>query len=124
MRSLVTGQVHFTAILEMILFNPSVNGSPMKNVWFFQGKAGLRPTDKLDIMASVSFARADKKPTEDWLHKDYGWEVDLTATYKLTNNLSYMLGAGYFFTGDYYKGCNEDEIQTRIFRMICWSSTN
>ena len=43
--------------------------------------------------------------TAQWLHKDYGWEVDLTATYKLTNNLSYMLGAGYFFTGDYYKGC-------------------
>ncbi|MCK7489409.1 MAG: hypothetical protein MZU79_03605 [Anaerotruncus sp.] len=76
----------------------------MNNAWFFQGKAGLRPTDKLDIMASVSYARADEKPTAQWLHKDYGWEVDLTATYKLTNNLSYMLGAGYFFTGDYFKG--------------------
>lgn len=87
--------------------NTSVNGSPMKNVWFLQGKAGLRPTDKLDIMASVSYAKADKKLTAQWLHKDYGWEVDLTATYKLTNNLSYMLGAGYFFTGDYYKGWSD-----------------
>jgi hypothetical protein len=34
----------------------------------------------------------------------YGTEIDLTATYKITNNLSYMLGAGYLFTGDYYKG--------------------
>jgi hypothetical protein len=33
--------------------------------------------------------------------------VDLTATYKITNNLSYMLGGGYLFTGDYYKGLND-----------------
>jgi hypothetical protein len=26
------------------------------------------------------------------------------ATYKITNNLSYMLGAGYLFTGGYFKG--------------------
>ncbi len=78
-------------------------GSPMSNAWFFQLKGGVRPVDKLDIMASVSFANADKKPTANWRYNDYGWEVDLTATYKITNNLSYMLGAGYFFTGKYYK---------------------
>ncbi len=30
--------------------------------------------------------------------------MDATATYKITNNLSYMLGAGYLFTGDYFRG--------------------
>ncbi len=78
-------------------------GAPMSNAWFFQLKGGVRPVDKLDIMASVSFANADKKPTATWRYNDYGWEVDLTATYKITNNLSYMLGAGYFFTGKYFK---------------------
>ena len=43
----------------------------------------------------------------DLLSNDYGTEIDLTATYKITNNLSYMLGAGYFFTGDYFKGFDE-----------------
>ena len=34
----------------------------------------------------------------------YGKEVDVAGTYKITNNLSYMLGFGYPFTGDYFKG--------------------
>jgi hypothetical protein len=83
------------------------NYSPMNNAWFFQGRAGMKPVDKLDIMASVSYATADKKPTLAWLNKSYGWEIDVTATYKITNNLSYMVGAGYLFTGDYYKGTSD-----------------
>jgi len=80
------------------------NDTYMTNAWFFQVRGGLRPVDKLDIMASVAYARADKPNTV--LDKDYGFEVDLTGTYKITNNLSYMLGMGYLFTGDYYKGIN------------------
>jgi hypothetical protein len=38
----------------------------------------------------------------------YGTEVDLVATYKITNNLSYLLGFGYLFTGDYFKGYDPD----------------
>jgi hypothetical protein len=79
------------------------NGSPMGNAWFYQVKGGVRPMDKLDIMASIAYAYADKKPLSV-LNDVYGWEVDVTGTYKLTNNLSYMLGVGYLFTGDYYKG--------------------
>lgn len=75
----------------------------MTNAWLFQGRAGVRPIDKLDIMASVSYANADKKPTAAWQYNDYGWEVDLAATYKITNNLTYMLGGGYLFTGKYFK---------------------
>jgi len=82
----------------------SANAGPMTNAWFFQLRAGVKPIDKLDIMASVSYANADKKPTAAWLYNDYGYEVDLSATYKITNNLSYMLGGGYLFAGKYYKG--------------------
>ncbi len=50
------------------------------------------------------------------MSRDYGYEVDLTATYKITNNLSYMLGAGYLFTGEYYKGatCDCNEVQEQL----------
>ncbi len=82
----------------------STLGAPMTNALFFQGRAGVRPIDKLDIMASVSYANADKKPTANWQNNDYGWEVDLIATYKITNNLSYTLGGAYLFTGKYFKG--------------------
>ena len=76
---------------------------PMANALFFQGRGGVRPTPQLDFMMSVSYAQADKKPT-GFSNGTYGTEIDLTGTYKITNNLSYMLGAGYLFTGDYFKG--------------------
>lgn len=76
---------------------------PMSNAWFFQGRVGVKPIPELDAMLSVSYATADKKPS-GYIGGTYGTEVDLTATYKITNNLSYMLGVGYLFTGDYFKG--------------------
>ena len=95
--------------------------------WFFQGRIGGRPLAALDIMASLSFANADKKPA--WpasgfsartgvLNNTYGWEFDLTGTYKITNNLSYMLGAGYFWTGDYYQGTNDQNDVNNTYMLI------
>ncbi len=75
----------------------------MANAFFYQGRVGVRPIADLNIMASLAYAYADKKPSL-YLEKDYGIEFDVTATYKITSNLTYMLGAGYFWTGDYFKG--------------------
>jgi hypothetical protein len=96
----------------------SVIGGPMKNAYFFQGRVGVKPTAKIDAMLSVSYASAVKKPIDTWgpnqpfANGNYGTEIDLTGTYKITNNLSYMLGVGYLFTGDYYKGHNWDGTAT------------
>ncbi len=87
-------------------YNGATDNGLMANAWFFQVRGGVRPVDKLDIMASVSFANADKKPA-GFVKNAYGYEADVTATYKITNNLSYMLGVGYLFTGDYYKGTSD-----------------
>jgi len=84
--------------------NGSINGTPMTNAYFGQLRAGVRPIDKLDIMLSGSYATADKTPAVVWDSREYGYEIDLTATYKITNNLSYMVGGGYWMVGDYYKG--------------------
>jgi hypothetical protein len=84
-------------------YNGSLVDSEMSNAWFFQGRVGVKPVPKLDAMLSVSYAQADKKPAS-YAGDAYGWEIDATGTYKITNNLSYMLGIGYLFTGDYYKG--------------------
>jgi hypothetical protein len=81
----------------------STNRGPMSNAFFYQGRVGVKPTDKLDIMASLSYSNADKKPA-GYVSDTYGYEVDVTGTYKITNNLSYMLGVGYLITGDYFKG--------------------
>ena len=49
---------------------------------------------------------ADKKPA-NYVSDKYGYEADVTATYKIYDNLSYMLGAGYLWTGDYFKGTSD-----------------
>ncbi|MBN1470736.1 MAG: hypothetical protein JW925_03080 [Syntrophaceae bacterium] len=74
----------------------------MYNAWFGQIRAGVRPVADLDLGVSVSYARADEKLFPG-MKKDYGTELDVTATYKITNNLSYMLGFGYLWTGKYFR---------------------
>jgi hypothetical protein len=87
----------------------------MENAWFYQVYGGFKPTPKIDIMGSVSYAYADKKPYSGWtaagggtefISDVYGWEVDLTAKYKIFDNLEYMIGGAYLFTGDFFKGAN------------------
>jgi hypothetical protein len=93
---------------------------------FYQIRAGVRPTPAWDIMASLSYAVADERPmgldrnghVVRFLHNDYGYELDLTATYKITSNLSYMLGGGYMWTGDYYKGGNDDNVTINNYILV------
>jgi len=91
-------------------YNNTADSAQMKNAYFLQARAGFRPIEKLDLMASLSWAHAVKTPQVVWDSRDYGFEVDLTGTYKITNNLSYMLGGGYFFTGGWYKGVNSNPL--------------
>ena len=92
-------------------YNSSIVTGPMTNAWFGQGRIGVKPIPELDAMLSVSYAMADKKPS-GFANGTYGTEVDLTGTYKITNNLSYMLGLGYLFTGDYFK--SNDSSGTKV----------
>jgi len=87
----------------------------MDNAWFYQLYGGFKPTPKLDLMASISYAYADKKPYSGWttagggtefLSDVYGTEIDVTAKYKVFDNLEYMIGGAYMITGDYFKGSN------------------
>jgi hypothetical protein len=87
----------------------------MDNAWFYQIYGGFKPTPKLDIMASIAYAYADKKPYSGWtttgggtefLSDAYGTEIDVTATYKIFDNLEYMAGGGYMMTGDFFKGAS------------------
>ena len=83
----------------------TANGNAFANGYFAQIRGGVRPTEKFDIMASLSWAYADKTGVgATWESRDYGYEIDVTGTYKITNNLSYMLGGGYWMVGKYYKG--------------------
>jgi hypothetical protein len=102
----ITGNYITSTSMNLIASSFGLDDTGMYNAWFFQGRVGVRPIDKLDIMASVSYAMADSKTlpmAPDAVSNVYGTEIDLIATYKITNNLSYMVGVGYLFTGDYFK---------------------
>ena len=75
---------------------------------------GVNPTPKLNMEAAISFVSYDTKKTWNTtrtaqtarVSADIGTEVDVTATYKIYDNLTYMVGAGYIFTGAAWKGTN------------------
>lgn len=91
----------------------------MTNAWFVQGRVGITPIPKLTFTGSVSYAAAHETPDIGFgeFDSDYGWELDVTGTYKITNNLSYMLGGGYFWTGDYFQ-CGNDSADLNDDYMI------
>ena len=75
-------------------------GPGVKNAQFFQVYGGYKWQD-FSFAGSLAYAKADE--TRSNQDDDYGYELDVTASYKITNNLSYMVGAGYLWTGDYFK---------------------
>ncbi|OPY07422.1 MAG: hypothetical protein A4E68_01812 [Syntrophaceae bacterium PtaB.Bin095] len=77
----------------------------MDNTLFVQAYFGVKPTPKWDIVFKYSYAKADEKPL-GYVDDEYGHEFDLIATYKIFDNLSYMVGAAYLMTGDYFMGPN------------------
>ncbi len=83
----------------------------MNNIIFGQLRGSVTPIPEFTAGMSLSMAQADEDFGGD---SDKGFEVDLTGTYKITNNLSYMMGFGYLFTGDFYKGRAQQALTLKI----------
>jgi len=81
-------------------------GNAMGNATLYQIFGGFNLRKNLDIFASISMAKADENSVAGQIDDDYGTEFDLKATYKMFDNLEYMVGFGYFWAGDWYKGAN------------------
>ena len=61
---------------------------------------GFNPTPKINIELGFTYAEFDKKPRigntktgAEYVSKKMGYELDLTASYKIYDNLTYMMGA-------------------------------
>jgi hypothetical protein len=88
-------------------------GTDKKNTLIYNLFGGFNPTPKLNVEMALTYATVDKKAltrnavtgvvTEADSNK-LGTELDVKATYKIYDNLSYMVGAGYLWAGDYFKG--------------------
>ncbi len=84
-------------------------GYGMDNLNAWQLYVGVKPTPKIDVRLALTDAYCQTKPYllgSDWQSSHIGTEVDLRASYRIFDNLTYSIGAGYFFTGDYFKGYN------------------
>ena len=84
----------------------AMTDADMDNGYIYQVFAGAT-FDKLSMKATLSYAEAHEDKlygATKYLNKDYGTEFDITASYKLYDNLTYTVGAGYLWAGDYYKG--------------------
>lgn len=85
------------------------NSLEKQNLLAYSIFAGFQATPKLGFDAQLWGMQADQKPT-GFSSKKYGYEFDVTATYKIYDNLSYMVGAGYFWAGDYFKGTTTNAV--------------
>jgi len=99
----------------LILFNDDLanRGSwgtttaSLANGSLVQVNAGFSPMEKLNLFASLTYAWADEKKltsTTTAVDDEIGTEFDISATYKIFDNLEYYIGFGYLFAGDWYKG--------------------
>jgi len=109
----------------LILFNDTqptsvgsyaTTGTALDNAYLFQVFGGMSPVENLAIKAVLSYAYADEELNN--VDDDYGTEFDVTASYKIYDNLDYTVGFGYLFAGDYYKGSdNDNEIDDTYLLM-------
>ena len=89
--------------------NPNAPTSNKLNSIIYNAFVGFNPTPKLNVEANLTYATVDKtqlSATTEAVSKNLGTEIDITATYKIYDNLTYMVGAGYLWAGDYWKGAN------------------
>lgn len=72
--------------------------------------ADFAVTDKLSLNTAIAYAMADTDevtvaPGVTFeIDDEYGWEIDLGASYKLMDNLTYSVNFGYLMTGDFFEG--------------------
>jgi hypothetical protein len=85
------------------------------NMIVYNAFAGFNPTPKLNVEAALTYATVDKKAlykiagvVSEAVSDKLGTEFDIKATYKIYDNLTYMIGAGYLWTGDYFKGTDSN----------------
>jgi len=90
----------------------NANKDDAKGLLAYNVFAGYNVTPKLNFNGALSFLQYDTKKywnssrtaQSEIVSATIGTELDLTATYKIFDNLTYMVGGGYIWAGDAWKG--------------------
>lgn len=77
------------------------------NIMAVEIHASWKVMPKLTLKAQYSYADLVEK-VSGHMDEPFGSEFDLTATYKIYDNLQYMVGFGYLWAGDYWKSSATD----------------
>ncbi len=72
------------------------------NFAMYQGFIGFKPIPKLELVGTYTYANLNEKGAN--VDDSLGSEFDITASYKIYDNLTYMVGFGYLWAGDAWKG--------------------
>ena len=86
-----------------------------KNAFFYQVYVGYNPIPKLALKAAFTYMKADE--TLAGYDDHIGNELDITAAYKIYPNLEYMVGFGYLWTGDWFKGTTSQSVDDNYLLM-------
>ncbi|MBN1930825.1 MAG: hypothetical protein JW786_04365 [Desulfobacterales bacterium] len=117
-RSYIWSEIMGWGIFDMGLEKSAgAPGDQISNIWAANLGVGFAPMDKLKLKADLWYAQLAEDNT--YGENELGTEIDLTATYKIMDNLSLDLIGAYLFAGDATSldGQNEDdpyEIGTRL----------
>lgn len=85
--------------------NVGTGGIPI-NVRLYQIFGGYKPLNKLSLDAAFTMMTTDQKPL-NYVSDKYGNEFDISASYKVYDNLTYTVAFGYLWAGDYWKGTSD-----------------
>ena len=101
-------------------------GTTMDNVWLYNIYGGVNVGKKLSFEARAFYAKADENGSSSasWQSKDYGKELDLKATYKIYDQLTYNIGFAYLWTGDWFKGTSATVQLDNIYYVSHWIDLN
>lgn len=89
------------------------------NLWMYQIYGGYAVTKKLDLNAKLSMMKADKVAS-NYVSDAFGKELDVKATYKIYDKLTYNVGAAYLWTGDYFKGITSATSVSNNYYLSHW----
>lgn len=95
---------------------PGVKNNP-DSIRLYQVYGGYSPSNKIGMMARLNYAEMGKARAGD--SKSYGAELDLLGSYRISDNLTYNIGAAYILSGSSFKD-NTSAETSNAYHLLHW----